>query len=106
MKTNKTLRERALEVIEPGKFIPATLQNVGDLVEVIRDLMTRPMDYVKPPRTGTVKVWINVYEETKPYDEWRCTVGHLSRMSADSCRGPARIACVEREITYTIGEGL
>ena len=61
-------------------------------------------DLVNVPETRTVKVWLNVYDN----DRVGIIVAHLSRPSANHGAEPLnnRIACIEREITYTVGEGL
>lgn len=71
-----------------GAFNPTDDQNEFDLVAV--------------PETRTVKVWMNIYESNAGWfsGAWP------SKKEADSNRGGGRIACIEREITYTVGEGL
>lgn len=59
-----------------------------------------PHDLVNIPEKRTVKVWINCYEKGF------CQL-QLSRAEADSSYGAqCRIACIEREITFEVGEGL
>lgn len=55
-------------------------------------------EYVEPV---TVRVWFNVYNDYVPSGRW-----FLNRNDADKNCTAGRIACIEREITYTPGEGL
>ena len=64
-----------------------------------------PLDLVNVPEQRSVKVWINVYRERDGL-EW---FGHPCRTrdsAFSSVGGAERIACIEREMTFTIGEGL
>jgi len=58
---------------------------------------------VNVPEKRTVKVWINIYGDGDKHDGvlWR-----RDREQADSGAMVGRIACIEREITFTVGEGL
>lgn len=56
-------------------------------------------DLVNVPEKRTQKVWLNVY----PHGLGRM---HKSREDVDRLGGSDRIACIEREITYEVGEGL
>jgi hypothetical protein len=56
-------------------------------------------DLVNIPETITVKVWINMYPV-------QAGMLYASREAADRYSTPARTACIEREITFTVGEGL
>lgn len=58
-----------------------------------------PLDLVNMPERRKVKVWINVY----PPGLYAC---HGLREEADNKAAADRIACIEREIEYTVGEGL
>lgn len=55
-------------------------------------------DLVNVPETRTVKLVWNVYLDR--------LVQHDTRSDAEDCAGRDRIACIEREITFTVGEGL
>ena len=61
-------------------------------------------DLVNVPEKRTVKVWINIYPDhyDSPFSGfWR------TRHEANTMQGNGRrIACIEREITFTVGEGL
>jgi len=57
-------------------------------------------DLVNVPEPRTVKVWFNVYSGPLGWS------GYLTRSDADRTAAPSRIACIEREITFTVGEGL
>lgn len=56
-------------------------------------------DLVNVPENRTVKVWINVYD-----DGWFSA--SQTRRDANQNSTPQRIACIEREIEFTVGEGL
>jgi hypothetical protein len=66
---------------------------------------TRDMSYdlIQVPETRTVKVWINVYD--RKGDIAMCATNE-GREHQDQYAARDRIACIEREITYTVGEGL
>lgn len=61
-----------------------------------------PNDLVNIPEKRTIKAWINMYEpRTANFSGlWP------SRADADANSGNLRIACIERELTYEVGEGL
>ena len=61
-------------------------------------------DLINVPEKRTVKVWINVYAPGS--NDGDHLVPHMSLEDAQDCSAPGRIACIEREITYTVGEGL
>lgn len=63
------------------------------------DQLNHPLDLINVPETCNVKVWINVYPDLQ------CWTAFMSKSGAD-CFAAGRIACIEREITYTVGEGL
>lgn len=61
-----------------------------------------PNDLVNIPEKRTIKVWMNIYGA----GAINFSGFWPTRHEADSNRGGGRIACIEREITYTVGEGL
>lgn len=63
------------------------------------------LDLVNVPEKRTVKGWLNVYDDHHGMD---LSMVHPSKAQADlhSSSFRKRIACIEREITYTVGEGL
>lgn len=63
----------------------------------------QPSDLVNFPEKRTVKVWINVRDRSHPSDAFKT---YVSRGEADHLAPLDRTACIEREITYTVGEGL
>jgi hypothetical protein len=62
------------------------------------------VNLINTPEKRTIKVWFNVYRG----ESVRQSIGtaNFSRAEADNCASENRIACIEREITYTVGEGL
>ena len=56
-------------------------------------------DLVNIPEVRTVTIWINFYDGCGPS-------GHQSRGEADRISTSERIACIERTITYHVGEGV
>lgn len=63
------------------------------------DRQTHSLDLVNIPETRTVRVWMNVYPNNlgTPYP---------ARGEAELFKRSDRIACIERDITFTVGEGL
>ena len=53
---------------------------------------------VEEKESGEFKVWISIYENGP--------VMHLSRHAADICASYSRLACIEKSIPWTEGEGL
>ena len=53
---------------------------------------------VEEKESGEFKVWISIYENGP--------VMHLSRQAADICAHSNRLACIEKSISWTEGEGL
>ena len=82
----------SIEGLDAGRLL------AGSRGSVLRD-KGAGLDLVNVPETRTVKGWFNV---------WPTHIGHshLYRAVADRLATPDRIACIEREITYTVGEGL
>jgi hypothetical protein len=63
-------------------------------------------DLVNIPETRTVKVWINVYPDgDMPTPGYRMG-GYTTETEANIMAHPSRVACIEREITFIVGEGL
>lgn len=58
-------------------------------------------DLVNVPEKRTVKVWVNIHDRSA-----LGVHGYESRVEADRYCGADRIACIECEITYKVGEGL
>ena len=61
------------------------------------------IDLINIPEKRTAKVWINIYD---PYGMTQNGKWFFSRAEADRLASYARVACVAREISYEVGEGL
>lgn len=59
-----------------------------------------PTDLINVPDKRKVKRWFNVYEDGRAYGCYE------TKKRADDYAGTNRIACVEREIEFEVGEGL
>jgi hypothetical protein len=68
---------------------------------LLRDKET-DSDLINAPETRSVTVWFNIYERDSPYAMTSC---QPSREEADKW-AQDRIACIERSIEFTVGEGL
>lgn len=70
---------------------------------VIYPELPKNEDIINVPVKHKRKVWINMYEDT---EACASSFTYSSRKTADSHCGMGRIACIEREIEFTEGEGL
>jgi hypothetical protein len=61
------------------------------------------LDLVNTPEKRTVKVWINCYDG---HGAENTAYAYPTRERADGMASDNREACIEREITYEVGEGL
>jgi hypothetical protein len=74
-----------------GSYVPGSRELGHDLINV--------------PQTRTIKVWFNVYS----YEDDYIGFGNVysTRAAADEGGiGKDRIACLQRELTFEVGEGL
>lgn len=83
--------------ISTGTWTPDGRYNAGE--------KTTSLDLINVPEKRTVKGWLNAYDDHHGMD---LSMVHPSKAQADlhSSSFRKRIACIEREITYTVGEGL